>query len=504
MVYPTFATSASTNVVNYSGICINSNVGTVLLYHTNVLMYNTLRNLYDNNLLVTGNTYTFNATGLTLYSDGVIINKITSSKQIRVYNSRYIDVKTYNLKYGGLFRGGVSMTEFNSDCLPTNDKLMLYNGQSAMYKYGHFLEQRSLTVKCQTIIKLDPVNLLFYIDCSVRIQILPSSYLHRLNFPSDFLETFTVKVGTDYTQYSYHYPYESAWLIALKRGEPQPIGYVNNGIFIGHFRIYETPSNPFNMTNMKIVFSFYLYDEIDQGSGVEYNYTLFENCTCDEQSKATGFIISAPYGSADVSENRNGALHVSTIASSTIGSFVGQNTGCVCNKTTSSSTRSYCVDVTQTGSTSNHGNYRRVSSEFSYTGGATVLTMVFYKHSTNALQTFNPIVIGRGYAANTTPTSYYTDYGLIGLPEARQGWYMYRLIIPPSGNKRYALIGPNSATTANGVRVTGILTNSFTAYNLYTSSTIYFCCSKNIMTGITFKYASVEGYDDFVPNVIDF
>jgi hypothetical protein len=81
---------------------------------------------------------------------------------------------------------------------------------------------------------------------------------------------------------------------------------------------------------------------------------------------------------------------------------------------------------------------------------------------------------------------------------------MYRLIIPPSGNKRYALIGPNSATTANGVRVTGILTNSFTAYNLYTSSTIYFCCSKNIMTGITFKYASVEGYDDFVPNVIDF
>ena len=107
------------------------------------------------------------------------------------------------------------------------------------------------TIKVSSKMLLNPINLLYYIDMSVRVQIKPS-LLRSYKFSQTLYDNFSVTVGMDHiTSNTTYYPLrKDYWNTHLFGGDPQVKCYIDNGILITNFRIYEQVTCPFNFSSL--------------------------------------------------------------------------------------------------------------------------------------------------------------------------------------------------------------------------------------------------------------
>ena len=266
MTYPTFSSEISTSVTNIKGCFIDRKDK----QHILSIPLSELEFISISNALVNGLSYTIS---LSQYLNGARralfkchFNGVQESNTLMAFNEIIITIQEKALPlnvYNNVVNFDVSSNIYDPFFLLTEQDINLplptvdtaYHRKTMdihpmcqlIFIDGIFIG----TIKVSSKMSLNPRNLLYYIDMSVRVQIKPS-LLRSYKFNQTLYETFSVTVGMDHiTSNITYYPLRTDyWNTHLFGGDPQVKCYIDNGILITNFRIYEQVTCPFNFSSL--------------------------------------------------------------------------------------------------------------------------------------------------------------------------------------------------------------------------------------------------------------
>lgn len=545
MIYPTFLSSATTNVNYYSGICISLRYDTTrntkgntfyMLRFNNSSQYNTVLEQYLSNkpfnisLLNTVGRYLF-------YCDGVFtgdpVNIDTASgpyiKRVK-YGVPYV---TYNKRYVDCSIPDTDLQPVG-DIMPRNDTLTLRNGSHGCYKMITSDDNPIGSVKCSTVMKLNFKTFLYYIDVSLRIQIASSGYRNAFDFSDNFLETLRVTISNAYIGDLEIPVFQEN--NNTRDGDPMPIAYINNGMFIANFRINEQCYYPFNMVSKTsfpyiIKFTFVLKNKIDsQNPNLECTSSFYLHGTCLNNNKTnpdyrdTGLFFCPSQATTNLitgQSTTNGLrVHVGTRYT---GAFNSSTTGIrlVINNGNTTQIRC-CSSIYFTTAYNTYLKY--MLRDYNLQGAFIVFSVCFYKASSTELN-LCPLAFYKGNTSSgsfngiiTSPnTNFYGAY--FSYIDAKPGFYIYRIVhhLNDDDFAYDALIGPNRNNTTstpdyinsfteifpeNVTTISDFITRMKANNTLYTS--LLLLSSFHASNDLYFKYLSIDGYVDYLPSNIDF
>jgi hypothetical protein len=271
MTYPIFNTETSTSVINFKGCFIDEKDKKHVLYIqltdsefntiVNAITYGEPLNMnipQRIDLNVKRNVFKFYFNGVRPLFTNLAMNEIIITNQqdalpLNVYNN-VVNIGEHSTIYERCFL----LTEQDINLpLPTVDTAS-HRKTTDIHPMCQLIFMDDIfigTIKVSSKMLLNPRNLLYYIDMSVRVQIKPS-LLRSYTFNETLYDTFSVTVGMNsITSNITYYPLrEDYWNTYLFAEDPQVKCYIDNGILITNFRIYEQVTCPFNFSSlMKVV-----------------------------------------------------------------------------------------------------------------------------------------------------------------------------------------------------------------------------------------------------------
>ena len=354
------------------------------------------------------------------------------------------------------------------------------------------------TIRVSSVMRLNMTTFKFYIDISARITLVPSVYRSTWTFPPEFIEAFSVEVGMTSVATKVHYP--------LLVGTPTndytqyPTYYVNNGILITNFKVYETNDCPFtNSTEqMKLKFSFIL---ANNNALNLFTNTFILKDTCIDNSQSNkyqdcGFIYIPSHSDYD-RVSKSSVAKYKTNATRTYGSYNNVGTGVKLNNTTNDT---FHISFASTTQSRNCVAYvrRNVFTVIltSSTGSTFTITPAFYTSvSIGANVNTEYDLSDHGYSLMGSNLSVSVGSSYVNKP------IMYRSVLSDNGSTLYW-----SVTTPNGTVTTGSTSASIAQFYNYSTSSIAlgYNLTKPSGSNIYLKYFSIEGFDDVRANTVDF
>lgn len=321
MTYPTFSSQTSTSVTNIKGCFIDDqDKQHILCIPLDDSQFSSIKTALDN-----GQTFNFKmynkgisqyyfngvSTRKTLYYDITFTNQ-EKALPLNVYNNA-VNFDTSSNIYDPFFL----LTEQDINLpLPTVDTA--YHRKTSdihpmcqlIFIDGIFIG----TIKVSSKMLLNPRNLLYYIDMSVRVQIKPS-LLRSYKFNQTLYETFSVTVGmNDITSNITYYPLRTDyWNTFLFGGDPQVKCYIDNGILITNFRIYENVTCPFNFSSLMKVIVYVPFSKNYKSSHMSiFSFKLLDTMWHkNKERNETSFLYIPSYSDNDRITTSNYATYMS-------------------------------------------------------------------------------------------------------------------------------------------------------------------------------------------------
>lgn len=508
MTYPTFRNKTSTSVINVSGIFVENK-----FTRTVTGLQIQLTDFYSNfqNCVSKGLDYTRTFTNVT-YKDyyyngvGVSLGSTIVSKVI-LKNVLYdIPLTNHNLiapEDAFLFKPQTS-----DKYLATNDTALLKKNIQLHPMCKILTDSKGSeigTIKVSSIMKMDFNYMQYYVDMSVRIQIMPSMYRNVWYFPDNLFELFKITIGmgssvtSDVTYYPLDPDYHTNY---LRENHPQVTYHVDNGILITNFRVLETSTCPFNFSNlMKITVNFSLKTNFYSSSpyrAFSYTFNLIDTITPKRDTlQYCGSLFVPSYSICDrvntgvTATFFNGATN--TYASNP---FNNNNAGVVI-KTKSGTGKTHILLRSSTES--------RNSVQYGY-NSTLIMTTIYTVNDVSTILKMYPIIVSRGAVTNgTTPT---TNYLRLAYQNHKPGVTANKPIIVRSvirsGNVKYYILNNNFGFIYSGSTIAAMQN-----YYGYTTSALYLgsdisVSNSNANYQICIKYASIDNFEELRCNNIDF
>lgn len=257
MTYPTFWTETTTSVTNIKGCFVDKKdkqhvIGVPLSDSEFANIELNLMAGLNLTLVKEGDVYTYYFNGV---RNNVVWNTSTfyirrKSLPLNVYNTA-VNIDMYHSEYDPCF--SLTLQDVNLP-LPTVDTAYHRKTNEDIHPMCQLIFIDGIfigTIKVSSKMLLNPRNLLYYIDMSVRVQIKPS-LLRSYGFNQNLDNDFSVSVGMgNITSNITYYPLKGDyWETYLFGGDPQVKCYIDNGILITNFRIYENVTCPFNFSSL--------------------------------------------------------------------------------------------------------------------------------------------------------------------------------------------------------------------------------------------------------------
>ncbi len=504
MTYPTFSNETSTSVNNVSGIFIeNKNARTVTGYQLQLTdFYSVFQNCVYKGVEFT-RTFT-NVTSKEYYYNGVTFGSDITYKVI-LKNVLYdIPLTNHNLiapEDAFLFKSQTS-----DKYLATNDTALLKKNVQLHPMCKILTDSKGSeigTIKVSSIMKMDFNFMQYYVDMSVRIQIMPSMYRNVWYFPDNLFELFkiTIGMGSSVTSDVTYYPLDPAYHSGfLRENHPQVTYYVDNGILITNFRVLETSTCPFNFSNlMKITVNFSLKTNFYSSSpyrAFSYTFNLMDTITPKRETlQYCGSLFVPSYSVFDrVNTGVTATLFNGATNTYANNPFNNNNAGVVI-KTKDGTGKTHILLRSSAES--------RKSVQYG-TSSTLVMTTIYTVNDISSVLKMYPIIISRGVATGTIPTSYayrlaYQNHK----PVAANKPIIARTIIRDTSVKYYIL------NHNFGLIYSGSTNASMSNYYSYSTSSLYLggdisVTSSNANYQICIKYASIDNFEELRCNNIDF
>jgi hypothetical protein len=321
MTYPTFGTVTTTSVTNIKGCFVDNKdkqhvIGVPLSDSEFADIENHLMTGLNLTLERTGNVYTFYFNGV---KNNVLWNTSTfyirrKSLPLNVYNT-VVNIDMYHSEYDPCF--SLTVQDLNLP-LPTVDTAYHRKTNEDIHPMCQliFIDDIFIgTIKVSSKMLLNPRNLLYYIDMSVRVQIKPS-LLRSYTFNETLYDTFSVTVGMNsITSNITYYPLrEDYWNTYLFAEDPQVKCYIDNGILITNFRIYEQVTCPFNFSSlMRVVVKVEFAKTYNNHSHISaFSFNLLDTMWHkNKERNETSFLYIPSYSDADRITTSNWATYMS-------------------------------------------------------------------------------------------------------------------------------------------------------------------------------------------------
>lgn len=507
MTYPTFSSETSTSVNNISGIFIeNKNARTVTGYHLQLTdFYSNFQNCVSKGIEYT-RTFTTNVGFQEYYYNGVAVSsRIGVVNKLILKNVLYdIPLTNHNLiapEDAFLFKPQTS-----DKYLATNDTALLKKNVQLHPMCKILTDSKGSeigTIKVSSIMKMDFNFMQYYVDMSVRIQIMPSMYRNVWYFPDNLFELFkiTIGMGSSVTSDVTYYPLDPAYHSGfLRENHPQVTYHVDNGILITNFRVLETSTCPFNFSNlMKITVNFSLKTNFYSSSpyrAFSYTFNLMDTITPKRETLQYCGSLFVPSCSVFDRVNTGVTATLFNGATNTYATnpFNNNNAGVVI-KTKDGTGKTHILLRSSAES--------RKSVQYG-TGSTLVMTTIYTVNDISSVLKMYPIIISRGVATGTIPTSYVSRLAYQNhKPVAANKPIIARTIIRGTSVKYYIL------NHNFGLIYSGSTNASMSNYHSYSTSSLYLggdisVTSSNANYQICIKYASIDNFEELRCNNIDF
>ena len=509
MTYPTFRDKTSTSVINVSGIFVeNKFTRSVRGFQIQ------LTDFYSNfqNCVSKGLDYTRTFTNVTCeeyYYNGVTVSLGSSSivSKVILKNVLYdIPLTNHNLKApedAFLFKPQTS-----DKYLATNDTALLKKNIQLHPMCKILTDSKGSeigTIKVSSIMKMDFNYMQYYVDMSVRIQIMPSMYRNVWYFPENLFELFKITIGmgssvtSDVTYYPLDPDYHTNY---LRENHPQVTYHVDNGILITNFRVLETSTCPFNFSNlMKITVNFSLktnFYSSSQYRAFSYTFNLIDTITPKRDTlQYCGSLFVPSYSIRDRVNTGVTATFFNGATNTHASNPFNNNNAGVVIKTKSGTGKTHILLRSSTES--------RNSVQYGY-NSTLIMTTIYTVNDVSTILKMYPIIVSQGAVTNgTTPT---TNYLRLAYQNHKPGVTANKPIIVRSvirsGNVKYYILNNNF-----GFIYSGSTFAAMQKYYGYTTSALYLgsdisVSNSNANYQICIKYASIDNFEELRCNNIDF
>lgn len=506
MIYPTFSNETSTSVSNLSGVFIEHKV------KRTVSGYNLpLTDFYAplNNCVSKGIEYTRTFTNVPYadyYYNGVAENNVVNIASKFIIKNVLYDIPLTNHNLIAPENSFVFKPQTADNCLATNDTALLKKNIKLHPMCKILTDSKGSeigTIKVSGIMKMDFNYMQYYVDMSVRIQIMPSMYRNVWYFPDDLSELFkiTIGMGSSVTSDVTYYPLDPAYHSAfLRENHPQVTYYVDNGILITNFRVLETPTCPFNFSKlMKITVNFSLKTNFYSSNpyrAFSYTFNLMDIITPTRDTlQYCGSLFVPSYSVYDRVNTGVTATFFNGATNTYANNPFNNNNAGVVIKTKDGTGKTHILLRSSAES--------RKSAQYG-TGSTLVMTTIYTVNDISSVLKMYPIIISRGVATGTIPTSYvyrlsYQNHK----PVAANKPIIARTIIRGT-SVEYYILNHNF-----GLIYSGSTNVSMSNYHSYSTSSLYLggdisVTSSNTNYQICIKYASIDNFEELRCNNIDF
>lgn len=507
MTYPTFRNETSTSVINVGGIFVESkSLRTVTGFHIQLTdFYSNFQNCVSKGIEYTHtftnvscNDYYYNGVARFLYH--TIIGKV-------ILKNVLYDIPLTNHNLIAPETSFVFKPQTFGNYLATNDTALLKKNVQLHPMCKILTDSRGNeigTIKVSSIMKMDFNYMQYYVDMSVRIQIMPSMYRNVWYFPENLSELFKITIGmgssvtSDVTYYPLDPDYHSEF---LRYDNPQVTYHVDNGILITNFRVLETSTCPFNFSNlMKITVDFSLKTNFYSSSPYRTfsnTFNLMDTITPTRDTLQYCGSLFVPSYSVNDRVNTGVTATLFNGATNTYATnpFNNNNAGIVIK--TKSGTGKIHVLLRSSAESRKSVQYG-VNSTL-------IMTTIYTVNDISSILKMYPIIISRGTTTNgNTPTAYvyrlaYQNHK----PVAANKPIIARVIIRNTTAKYYIL------NHNFGLIYSGSTSVSMGNYYSYTTSSLYLggdisVTNSNTNYQICIKYASIDNFEELRCNNIDF
>lgn len=507
MTYPTFSSETSTSVSNISGVFIERKTTRTVCGFAIPLtdFYTQLKNCVSKGVEYT-RTFT-NVPYQYYYYNGVSVDISLGIVYKFIIKNVLYDIPLTNHNLIAPNTAFLFKPQYADKYLATNDTALLKKNIKLHPMFQILKDSTGSeigTIKVSSIMKMDFNYKQYYVDMSVRIQIMPSMYRNVWYFPDNLFELFSVKIGmgsnvtSDVTYYPLDPNYHTAF---LRENHPQVTYYVDNGILITNFRILETSTCPFNFSNlMKITVNFSLKTNFYSSN----SYRAF-SCTFNLMDTITPTRDTLQYCGSLYVPSYYEYDRVNTSIYHTL--FNGATHTCASNPFNNNNAG--IVIKTKSGTGKVHVLLRSSAESrksVQYGNGSTlVVTMIYTVNDISSILQMYPTVMARGTTTDgTTPTT-----GCLKLsyqnhkPVAANKPIIVRSIIRSNSIKFYIL------NHNFGLIYSGSTTGAMNNYYNYNTSAFYLgegirVTNANTNYQICIKYASIDNFEELRSNNIDF
>ena len=508
MTYPTFRDKTSTSVINVSGIFVeNKFTRSVCGFQIQLTdFYSNFQNCVSKGLDYT-RTFT-NVTYKEYYYNGVAVSLGSSIASKVILKNVLYDIPLTNHNLIAPEDAFLFKPQTSNNYLATNDTALLKKNIQLHPMCKILTDSKGSeigTIKVSSIMKMDFNYMQYYVDMSVRIQIMPSMYRNVWYFPEDLFELFKITIGmgssvtSDVTYYPLDPDYHTNY---LRENHPQVTYHVDNGILITNFRVLETSTCPFNFSNlMKITVNFSLKTNLYSSSqyrAFSYTFNLMDTITPKRDTLQYCGLLFVPSYSVYDRVNTNISASFFNGAKNTYASnpFNNNNAGVVI-KTKAGTGKTHILLRSSTES--------RNSVKYGY-NSTLIMTTIYTVNDVSTMLKMYPIIVSRGAVTNgTTPT---TNYLRLAYQNSKPGVTANKPIIVRSvirnGNVKYYILN-----NMFGFMYSGATFADMQNYYNYTTSALYLgsdisVSNNNANYQICIKYASIDNFEELRCNNIDF
>jgi acetyltransferase-like isoleucine patch superfamily enzyme len=506
MTYPTFSDETSTSVNNVSGMFIENKIRrTVIGYKLQ------LTDFYSNfqNCVSKGLDYTRTFTNVwyqEYYYNGIAISQRMGAASKVILKNVLYDIPLTNHNLIAPHDAFLFKPQTSDKYLATNDTALLKKNVQLHPMCKILTDSKGSeigTIKVSSIMKMDFNYMQYYVDMSVRIQIMPSMYRNVWYFPENLFELFKITIGmgstitSDVTYYPLDPDYHRNF---LRENHPQVTYHVDNGILITNFRVLETSTCPFNFSNlMKITVNFSLKTNFYSSSPYRtfsYTFNLMDTITPKiDTLQYCGSLFVPSYSIYDRVNTGVTATFFNGATNTYANNPFNNNNAGVVIKTKSGTGKTHILLRSSAES--------RKSVQYG-TNSRLVMTTIYTVNDISSVLKMYPIIISRGVATGTIPTSYvyrlaYQNHK----PVAANKPIIARVIISNTTVKYYIL------NHDFGLIYSGSTNASMSNYYSYTTSSLYLggdisVINSNANYQICIKYASIDNFEELRCNNIDF